>query len=102
MESKAITDTQIWASSQLNDTYSAAQARLHLKADGTKAGCWSALRNDLNQWLQVDFGSQTRVTRLATQGRNAYNEWVIRYRIQYSDDGVTFHYFAVGDTSPKV
>ena len=103
MESKAITDAQISASSQLDGNHSAVQARLHFKVDGSRAGSWSALRNDPNQWLQVDLGSYTTVTRVATQGRNAYNEWVTKYRLQYSDDGVIFQYYKQhGDTSAKV
>ena len=103
MESKSISDAQITASSQLNGNHSAAQARLHFKADGNKAGGWSALANDLKQWLQVDLGSYTRVTRVATQGRNGYDQWVTKYKLQYSDDGVTFKFYEeTGDNSAKV
>lgn len=103
MESKLISDDQIIASSQLDGNHSAIQARLHSKTDGNNAGAWSALTNDLNQWLQVDLGSATRVTRVATQGSNAYNESVTKYKLQYSDDGVTFQFYKdVGDTSAKV
>lgn len=103
MESKLISDDQIIASSQLDGNHSAIQARLHSKTDGSNAGAWSALTNDLNQWLQVDLGSATRVTRVATQGSNAYNESVTKYKLQYSDDGVTFQFYKdVGDTSAKV
>ena len=93
MESKAIFDAQISASSQVDDNLSAAQARLHSKADGSKGGGWSALVSDVDQWLQVDFGSYTIVTRVATQGRNAYNEWVTKYSLQYSDDGFIFRFY---------
>lgn len=99
MESKAISDGQISASSQLDDNHSARQARLHFKISGYKRGGWSALRNDLHQWLQVDLGSYTRVIRVATQGRNAFNEWVTKYNLQYSDDGVTFDLFKEGTNS---
>ena len=103
MESKAIVDAQISASSQLDGNHSAPQARLYFKANGGLAGGWSALTNDFNQWLKVDLGSYTRVTRVATQGRNAYNEWVAKYKLQYSDDGTTFLYYKdVGDFSVKV
>ena len=103
MESEAILDAQISASSQLDDNHSARQARLHFMISGYQRGGWSALRNDLNQWLQVDLGSYTRVTRLATQGRNAYNEWVTKYGLQYSDDGVTFQlYKGAANSSVKV
>ena len=90
MEGEAISDAQISASSQRDNNYAARQARLHFKISGNKQGGWSALENDLNQWLQVDLGSYTRVTRVATQGRNAHNEWVAKYNLQYSDDGVIF------------
>ena len=99
----AISDAQISASSQLDDNHSAVQARLHFKADGLKSGGWSALRNDTTQWLQVDLGSFTKVTRVATQGRNGHDQWVTKYKLQYSDDGLSFHMYAmVGDKSAKV
>ena len=92
MESKEISDAQISSSSQLDDTHTAIEARLDFKADGSKRGGWCALVNDFNQWLQVDLGTYTRVTHIATQGRNGYDQWVTRYRLQYSNDGVTFQF----------
>ena len=93
MENKVIRDTQIDASSQLDSTHSARQARLHSKADGSTWGSWSARTNDLKQWLQVDLSTYTRVTRVATQGRNGFYQWVTKYKLQYSDDGDTFHVY---------
>ena len=92
MESKAISDAQISASSQLDAGHSAGQARLHLNTHSNKSGGWSAFQSDSNQWLQVDLGSYTMVTRIATQGRNRKDQWVSRYTLQYSDDGVKFQY----------
>ena len=98
MERKSISDNQISASSQLDGNHSAIQARLH-----SKTGAWSPLTDNINQWLQVNLGSATRVTRVATQGSNAYNESVTKYKLQYSDDGVTFQFYKdVGDSSAKV
>ena len=98
-----ITDRQISASSKLDNTHSATQARLHSKAVGSKYGAWSAHENDHHQWLQIDFGSSTTITRLATQGRNGFNEWVTKYNLSYSDDGVHFHsYKMVGVSRAKV
>ena len=103
MESEAISDDQITASSQLDDNHSARQARLHFKMSGYQRGGWSAFINDLHQWLQVDLSSYSRVTRVATQGRNAFNEWVTKYSLQYSDDGVTFDLYKEGaNSSAKV
>ena len=104
MENKAISDAQITASSQSDDDHSARQARLHSKSSGSKrGGGWSALKNDINTWLQVDLGSYTTVTRVATQGMDGHDQWVTKYRVQYSDDGDTFHFFKeTGDNSAKV
>ena len=103
MESRSIFDAQITASSQMDGDHSAVQGRLHFQAEGSKAGGWSALTNDTNQWLQVDFGSYTRVTQVATQGMNGADEWVTRYKLQYSDNGVTYKFYQkTGDTSVTV
>ena len=103
MENDVIHDNQIDSSSQLDSTHSARQARLHSKADGSTWGSWSARTNDLNQWLQVDLSTYTRVTRVATQGRNGLYQWVTKYKLQYSDDGDTFHvYEEPGNGGAKV
>ena len=65
MESKAISDSQISASSQLDENLSPAHSRLLNKSNQTKGGAWSALRSDQHQWLQVDFLSYTTVTHVA-------------------------------------
>ena len=96
MESRAITDGQITASSEWNRNdydHAAIQGRLHFTAGDGKTGAWSAGRNDDNQWLQVDLLGQYIVTRVATQGRNGYSQWVRKYKLQYSDDGKNFQYY---------
>jgi len=93
MESGAILNSQISASSEYGSQYVAHLARLHLQAVGGNTGAWASLVNDLNQWLQVDLGSKTIVARIATQGRADWNQWVIEYKLQHSEDGLlfTFH-----------
>lgn len=99
----SISDYQISASSQKDGNHIAAQGRLHLRGDGSKVGGWSPLSDDVNQWIQVDFGSYTRVTGVATQGRYDDDHWVTKYRLQYSDDGMTFQtYKTRGEKSTKV
>ena len=93
MEDGTITDAKITASSQVDGNHSAVQARLNFKEYENKAGAWSALTTDRNQWLQVDLGSYTRVTRLATQGRNSYDEWVTKYKLQFSDHEGNFQFY---------
>jgi len=93
MESRAISDAQISASSQWDSNHAAIQGRLNFKAGGGKQGGWSASHNNRDQWLQADLGSSKMVTYFATQGRNAYNQWVTSYKVEYSNDGSSFQYY---------
>ena len=104
MENGAISDGQISASSQLDSSHAVNQARLHFKATASKAGSWSARSNDVNQWFQIDLGSRhTNATRVATQGRNDSLQWVTKFKLQYSNNGVNFpHYKQQGQTAAKV
>ena len=103
MENGAISDAQISASSQWHDNNGPHRARLNRRRFGSKKGAWSSLKNDIYQWLQVDLGTYTTVTRIATQGRSDMSQWVTKYRLQYSEDGVNFHFYkALGQDSAKV
>ena len=106
MESGAITDGQITASSEYNGNHAAAQGRLHFQKSGLKSGAWVPATLDINQWLQTDLGSKYfTVTRVATQGRNGQLpvQSVTKYHVQYSDDEVNFQYYKEqGQTKNKV
>ena len=105
MESGKILDKQITASSEWNAHHAAHQGRLNfqeVKETGVarKSGSWSALRNDQNQWLQVDLlREESVVTSVATQGRHKHprwgqhNQWVKSYKLQYSNNGDNFTYY---------
>ena len=104
MEFGAIKDAQTQASSEWDRNHAAIQARLNFQKSGIKEGAWSARENDKNQWLQIDLqASYTKVTAVASQGRNQVNQWVTKYKLQYSNDGVTFRYYREeGQTVDKV
>ena len=105
MESGAIKDAQITASTQSGENHAPSRARLNSKSTGVKTGAWSSRLLDLKQWLQVDLGRYTSVTGIATQGWNVnwQHDWVTKYRLQYSTDGVNFHFYKEkGDNSVKV
>ncbi|XP_078351549.1 uncharacterized protein LOC144636260 [Oculina patagonica] len=92
MESGLISDDKLSASSEYNADQAANRGRLHIQYSGGKSGGWVAATNDVNQWLQVDLESQyTKVSRVATQGRSNYRQWVFNYTLQYSNNGVNFY-----------
>ena len=101
MESGAIPDGKISASSV---DYTANQGRLNFQKTGNQSGAWTADVSDGNQWLQVELESyHTKVTGVATQGRNGHLHWVKKYKLQYSYNGVNFQYYReYGTFSDKV
>ena len=102
MENGDILDSQINASSEISKEFAAHRARLHLQPAWGHHGSWVSSSN-VNQWLQVDLGSTTRVARIATQGRVTYNQWVTEYKLQYSEDGQAFMFYRQnGDNSDTV
>lgn len=100
MESGLISDLQISASSRWDSNHAPTQARLNYQETKSKSGAWAAAHNNDKQWLQISLGN-TKITRVATQGRNyspswpygSHSQWVTKYKLQYSDDGVTFQYY---------
>ena len=91
MQSRAIPDKHISASSIWNHGHRAANGRLHFQAGGGRTGAWSAKHNNKNQWLQVYFGKWVKITRISTQGRSDANQWVKSYTLSYSYDGVWWY-----------
>ena len=91
MENGQILDSQITASSQFDVNHGPTNARLNFKAHGGRTGAWSSRRNDVNQWLQIDFNYPATIDEILTQGRQSTNQWVKTYTVSYSNDGVTFN-----------
>ena len=104
MESGTIFDEQITASSEFNVHLAANHSRLNFQGVDGKRGSWSAGRNDANQWLQVDLGTENfTVTHVATQGKYDLSQWVTSYKLQYSDNEVDFTFYREqGKTEDKV
>ena len=104
MASGEISDQQINASSENDENHAAKQGRLFFQETPKLSGSWSVAPHELSplsSWLQVDLQNKhTKVTGVATQGRN-YNklwsgphyQWVTSYKLDYSDDGVSFLFY---------
>jgi len=87
MEDGRIHDAAISASTSVNGNHAAKLGPLNLVASSGKAGAWCAKSRDNKQWLQIDLGTPTTVTRVATQGRQGSSQWVTSYSLSYSLTG---------------
>ena len=83
MQNLQIPDSSITASSSSNAiSFAPYIGRLNfLSAGSGKYGSWAAGANDENQWFQVDLGSWTKISAVATQGRQDANQWVKTYTL---------------------
>ena len=92
MKDGRIQDSQLTSSSEWAANHGANNARLDRPAGSGRTGGWSAKTNDANQWIQVDFGDMKSVSGIVMQGRSDYDQWVTKYKVQYSNDGVTWQF----------
>lgn len=51
---------------------------------------WCAKSEDKNPWIQVKFPIPLCLNRVVTQGRGDKNQYVTRYRVLVSQDGINF------------
>ncbi|KAL9978628.1 hypothetical protein ACROYT_G016165 [Oculina patagonica] len=84
MEDGRIQDSAMTASTIHNSNHAAKLGRLNLVAGSGNVGAWCVKTNDANQWLQIDLGTPTTVTKVATQGRQDNSQWVTSYSLSYS------------------
>lgn len=63
------------------------------KGETERGGGWIPQFSDHNQWLQVDFGKDTQITGVSTQGHVLEFFWVESYSLRYSVDGLNFEQY---------
>ena len=102
LESGHLPDSALSASTSVNADHIPQFGRLNKIPASGKAGAWCAKSNDGNQWLQISFGRQTTVTKVATQGRYETNQWVTSYSLSYSVDGTHWVWYRLSDGHIKV
>ncbi|XP_020603386.1 coagulation factor V-like [Orbicella faveolata] len=86
LENGLVTNQQMSASSSLDKDHGPENARLNLAAIRGKTGAWAAKTNNQNQFLQVDFWRNVKITKLQTQGYHGRAWWVQKYTLSYSAD----------------
>ena len=86
LPNSAITASTIWGS--IGGRHEPWRARLNNVPNlpNGHVGSWSAALNRVGEWLQIDLGEETVVTKLATQGRPSADQWVTSYKILFSLD----------------
>lgn len=88
MEDGRIKDSALSASTIYNANHAAKLGRLNLVPPSGFSGAWCAKTIDTNQWIQIDLGRPTTVTKVATQGRqdrqDCCDQWVTSYSVSYS------------------
>ena len=102
MESGHLPDSSLSASTSASSNHIPQFGRLNKIPASGKAGAWCAKSNDGNQWLQLSFGRQTTVTKVATQGRYDGKECVTSYSVSYSVDGAHWIWYRLSDGHIKV
>ncbi|XP_015777248.1 PREDICTED: coagulation factor VIII-like [Acropora digitifera] len=90
LEDDRVPDAKFRASSSASFYCAARNARLHQQRAGRNGGAWCARVSNRKQWLQVDFGTVTVVTKVCTQGRQNSDQWVTSYYLSFSSRGQKF------------
>ena len=62
--------------------------RLHFQGSSGQHGAWAVSTKDEFQYVEVNFGEWTKVTKVATQGRQDGGWWVTSYCLSYSYGGI--------------
>lgn len=103
LESGAIPDSAVSASSSLAPVVPPSAARLHATQRFFREGGWSpecALASSTavvagqqsggctSQYLQVDLGRELEINAVATQGASSRPTWVTQYDMSFSNDGI--------------
>ena len=79
MESGAITDDKISASSKVNAGTPAKNGRLNYLYGSS----WCASPSDKNPYLEIDLGVTHIICAVSTQGNSRADEWVKTYKLQF-------------------
>ncbi|PFX23031.1 coagulation factor V-like [Stylophora pistillata] len=98
MQSGAINESQIKASSFDSLWTRPSEARLHNQwsLNHRSLGGWCAADGDMNPFLQVDLLNNFIVTAIATQGVPANGNIALRYKLNYSCDGINWFEYQEG------
>ena len=93
VEDMRIPDSAFTASGSYDNRHRPSLARLNLLTDGKHMATWCPKLKSSNQWLQINLGEITAVTKVATQGRYDTEYRVKTYKLSYSVDGIHWTWY---------
>lgn len=99
LENGQIPSSSMVSSSQYNQYYGPERARLRLVTEGSNVGGWAPKSSSTKEWIRFDLGENTKVTRIATQGRDNGNWWTTSYSLSYRVDGGNYEHYDNGRVS---
>ncbi|KAL9978615.1 hypothetical protein ACROYT_G016151 [Oculina patagonica] len=102
MESSHLPDNALSASTYHDARYIPQRSRLNTIPASGKLGAWCTRTNNGKEWLQVHFGRETTVSKVATQGRYDSDNWVTSYSLSYSVDGSHWAWYRLVDGHIKL
>ena len=54
------------------------------------SSAWVSSKSEKNPWIQVNFEKKLLITGVSIQGRGDCNQYVTKFRVLYSNDGINF------------
>lgn len=94
-----IPDSAIVSSSQYNTYYGPERARLRLVTQGSFIGGWSPKSSNTGEWIEFDLAENTKVTGVATQGRDNADWWTTSYSLSFRVEGGSYESYNNGYVS---
>ncbi|KAL8604894.1 hypothetical protein ACOMHN_028522 [Nucella lapillus] len=86
-----VSTKQLRASSSLDVYHKPDRARIYTQKDGPYSGGWQPRVNNDKQWIEVDFLTSYAIGGVMTQGSSVSDNWVTKYEVHYSNDGLQFY-----------
>merc|ERR1719187_2255435 len=103
LKSRYITDRQLSSSGYFSNLES--HGHVHGRLDSNSGvGGWAAAVADKNeyQWIQVDLYKPKEVFGVMIQGRSQIQQWVTKFKVEYSMDGKNFETISIRGGKPMV
>ena len=95
VRSDKIPDSDITASSELNSSSVASNARIQ------NNNAWAAESNDKHPWIEVNLQKRMNITAIATQGFPGLG-YILSFYLSYGDDGNNWSNYSTNEGKVKV